>query len=307
MRYRQLKDQIARRVVSLFCLFTVSLLVMMVFGLYERAKPVFHAGRLGELLFSSDWHPAQGKFGLASFLAGTFWVTAIAMVMAVPMSVLTATFLAEYCPRKIRERLKPVIDLLAGISPVIYGVWGVIVIVPFVRDIVMPFLSERLPFFPFASDNYTGFGALTAGIVLAVMVAPLMIAVIEEIMETVPLGMKESSMALGATRWQTTQRVILKKAGPGILAAVILGLSRALGETMAVLMVAGCAMGVFPKSIFDAAYPLPALIANTYGEMMSVPLYDAAILLAAFVLLVVTVLFNMAAWGILLYMEAKEA
>ena len=117
----------------------------------------------------------------------------------------------------------------------------------------------------------------------------------------------DAARSLGATRWQTTKWVVLKKASPGIIAAVILGLSRALGETMAVLMVAGCAMQVFPKSIFDAAYPLPALIANTYGEMMSVPLYDAAILLSAFILLVVTVLFNMAAWGILISIETREA
>ena len=307
MHYRQFKDRMVQGLVSLICFFVVSLLFVMVFGLYERAKPILSVVGLKELLFSFDWRPMQGKFGLGAFIMGTFWVTVIAMVIAVPLSVLTAVFLSEYCPRKIRGWLKPMIDLLAGISPVIYGVWGVIVIVPLVRDTLMPFLSERLPFFPFASDNATGFSALTAGIVLAVMVAPLMISVIEEVIQTVSAEMREASAALGATRWQTTKWVVLKKARPGIIAAVILGLSRAMGETMAVLMVAGCAMQVFPKSIFDAAYPLPALIANTYGEMMSVPLYDSAILLSALILLLVTVLFNMAAWGILLSIEAREA
>jgi phosphate transport system permease protein len=117
--------------------------------------------------------------------------------------------------------------------------------------------------------------------------------------------MREASQALGATKWQTIKHTVIKKALPGIVAAVILGLSRAFGETMAVLMVAGCDLHGFPKGIFDTAYPLPALIANTYGEMMSIPLYDAAILLAAFMLLVVTTSFNMLAWGILLRIEQK--
>jgi phosphate transport system permease protein len=171
----------------------------------------------------------------------------------------------------------------------------------------MPVLSERFPFFPFRSDNYTGFSALSAGIVLAVMVFPMIISVIQEVLGTVPFAIREASLALGATKWQTIKHVVLKKARPGIIAAVILGLSRAFGETMAVLMVAGCALGVMPRSVFDPAYPLPALIANTYGEMMSIPLYDSAVMLAAFVLLIVTALFNMISWAILLRIERGES
>lgn len=306
MLSRKLKDYLASRLMLLFCLFILSLTFFMIFGLYQRAKPVLAIKSLKELLFSTSWHPAQGQFGLSSFIAGTFWVTLIAMFIAVPLSILTAVYLSEYAPKRLREYAKPLIDLLAGISPVIYGVWGIIVIVPLVRDYLMPFFSEKLPFFPFVSDNYTGFSALTAGIVLAVMSFPLIISIVEEVIRTVPFEMREASLALGATKWQTVKYAVLKKARPGIVAAVILGLSRAFGETMAVLMVAGCALHIFPKSIFDPAYPLPALIANTYGEMMSVPLYDAAVLLAAFILLTVTILFNMLGWGILLRIERKH-
>lgn len=284
----------------------LSLAFLMAFGLYQRSKPILAIKRITDLLFSSTWHPTQGQFGLASFITGTLWVTAIAILIAVPLSVLTAIFLSEYAPRRIRELIKPIIDLLAGISPVVYGVWGIIAIVPLVRDYLMPFFSSKFPFFPFASDNYTGFTALTAGIVLAVMTFPIIISVIEEVLRTVPFEIREASLALGATKWQTVKYAVLKKAKPGIIAAVILGLSRAFGETMAVLMVAGCSLGVFPKSIFDTAYPLPALIANTYGEMMSIPLYDAAVLLAALFLLIVTSLFNMIGWGILLRIERRE-
>jgi len=307
MLSRKLKDIVAQRAMFLLCLFILSLAFLMAFGLYQRSKPILAIKSLKDLLFSHKWHPTQGQFGLASFIAGTFWVTLLALILAVPLSILTAIFISEYAPKRIRDFIKPIIDLLAGISPVIYGVWGVIAIVPLVRDYLMPFLSQKLPFFPFASDNYTGFSALTAGIVLAVMVFPIIISVIEEVLRTVPFEIREASLALGATKWQTVKYTVLRKARPGIIAAIILGLSRAFGETMAVLMVAGCDLHGFPKSIFDTAYPLPALIANTYGEMMSIPLYDSAVLLAALFLLVITALFNMLGWGILLHIERRQS
>jgi len=304
---RKFKDNLARRIMAGLCLFVLSLVFLMAFGLYQRSKPILAIISLKDLLFSSVWHPTQGQFGLASFITGTLWVTAIAIIIAVPLSILTAIYLSEYSHRRVREFAKPIIDLLAGISPVVYGVWGIIAIVPLVRDYLMPFFSERFPFFPFASDNYTGFSALTGGIVLAIMVFPIIISIVEEVIRTVPFEIREASLALGATKWQTVKYVLLKKARPGIVAAIILGLSRAFGETMAVLMVAGCALHGFTKSVFDTAYPLPALIANTYGEMMSIPLYDAAVLLAAFILLIVTSLFNMLGWGILLHIERRES
>lgn len=307
MNIRNFKDNLARRFMFGLGLFVISLAFLMAFGLFQRSKPIFAMKSLISLLFSATWHPTQGEFGLASFIAGTLWVTVIAMIIAVPISVLTAIYLSEYAHKRLRTFAKPIIDLLAGISPVIFGVWGVIAIVPLVRDHLMPFASRRLPFFPFASDNYTGFAAVTGGIVLAVMTFPIIISVIEEVLRTVPFETREASLALGATKWQTIKYAVLKKGRPGIVAAIILGLSRAFGETMAVLMVAGCAMHVMPKSIFDPAYPLPAFIANTYGEMMSIPLYDSSVLLAAFILLIVTALFNMAGWGILLYIERREA
>lgn len=306
MDTRRFKDIVAQRTMFLLCVFVLSLTFLIGWGLYQRSKPILAIRNLKDLLFSITWHPTQGQFGLASFIVGTLWVTGIAMIIAVPLSILTAIFISEYAPKRLREFVKPIIDLLAGISPVVYGVWGIIAIVPLVRDYLMPFFSEKLSFFPFTSDNYTGFSALTAGIVLAVMVFPIIISIVEEVIRTVPFEIREASLALGATKWQTTKYVVLKKALPGIIAAIILGLSRAFGETMAVLMVSGCALHVFPKSIFDTAYPLPALIANTYGEMMSIPLYDAAVLLAAFILLLVTALFNIIGWGILLRIERRE-
>ncbi|MDD5773876.1 MAG: phosphate ABC transporter permease subunit PstC [bacterium] len=303
MNARKFKDLLARKIMGLLAGLVLSLVFLIIFGLYNRSKPILVINSLKDLLFSTSWHPTQGKFGLLNFIFGTFWITSIALLITVPLSILTGIYIAEYAPRRVREFIKPLIDLLAGISPVIYGVWGVVVIVPLVRDYLMPFLSGKLPFFPFVSENYTGYSALSGGIVLAVMVFPIIISIVEEIIRTVPLEMREASLSLGATKWETVKYVVLKRVRPGIIAAIILGMSRAVGETIAVLMVAGCSMQGFPRSIFDTAYPLPAFIANTYGEMMSIPLYDSAVLLAAFLLLLMTIFFNMIGWGILLKLE----
>ncbi len=303
---RKIKDTLTQKLMFSFCILVISLAIMMISGLYIKAEPILEMKSIRELLFSLVWHPYRGNFGLAGFIAGTLWVTIIAMSMAVPVSILTALYLSEYAPKKLRETLNTIIDILAGISPVIYGVWGLIVIVPFVRDYFMPLFSNNLNFFPFISNNYTGFSALTAGIVLAVMVSPLIISLVNEVLKTVPLEIREASLSLGANKWETIKYVVLKKSWTGIIAAIILGLSRAFGETIAVLMVAGCALNEIPNSIFDTAYPLSALIANTYGEMMSIPLYDSAVFLAAFILLLITAIFNIIGWGILIHSERVE-
>ena len=156
----------------------------------------------------------------------------------------------------------------------------------------MPYADRWLGFSPlFQASNPTGYGVLAGGIVLAVMVFPIIIAVSEEVIRTVPMGLREASWSVGASRWQTIRRIVLRRAFPGVIAAVMLGFSRAFGETMAVLMVVGNVVQI-PHSIFDAAYPLTALIANNYGEMMSIPLYDAALLGAALILLMVVLTFN---------------
>jgi phosphate transport system permease protein len=185
-----------------------------------------------------------------------------------------------------------VLDLLAAIPPVVYGVWGLLVIVPFVEKILAPLSKKWLGAIPiFAVNQPTGFSILSGGIVLAVMIAPLIISVVYEILSTVPNDLRHASLAVGATKWQTIRQIVIPQVLPGIVAGVVLGASRALGETIAVLMVVGNVAKV-PTSIFDPAYPLPALIANNYGDMMSVPLYDAALLGAALVLLIVILIFN---------------
>jgi phosphate transport system permease protein len=264
-------------------------------ALLLRARPIVAVKPLGELLSSTDWHPLKGEFGFYPFIMGTLWVTAVAMAIAVPPSLLTAIYLSEYAPARLRALVNPLIDLLAGIPSVVYGVWGMLTVVPFIGRWVAPALGSWLGAFPlFRNDNPTGYGVLAGGVVLAVMVLPIIIAVAQDVIRAVPQGLREASLALGATRWQTVRTVVLRRAWAGVIAAVVLGFSRAFGETMAVLMVVGNVPQV-PGSIFDAAYPLTALIANNYGEMMSIPLYDAALMGAALILLLIVLGFNLAA------------
>jgi phosphate transport system permease protein len=212
------------------------------------------------------------------------------MILAVPPCLLNAIYLSEYAHPATRAILKPLLDLLAGIPSVIYGVWGMITVVPWVQSIT-PTLSN---WFGIENTNPTGFGILSGGIVLAVMVAPVVISVSYEVMESVSHGFRQASLAVGATKWQTVKNAVLPKAMPGIIAGIVLGFSRAFGETMAVLMVVGN-VAKMPNNILDPAYPLTALIANNYGEMMSIPLYDAALMGASLLLLVVVLFFNLIA------------
>jgi phosphate transport system permease protein len=289
---RQARDRLAKWTMGLLTLTAGLLVPAMAIALFLRARPILAVKPLGELLLSTTWHPLQGAFGFYPFITGTLWVTTVAMVIAVPPSLLTAIYLAEYTRPQIRTLAKPFIDLLAGIPSVVYGVWGVLTVVPFIGRTVAPALSRWLGFIPlFRADNPTGYSVLAGSAVLAVMVFPVIIAVAEEVIRAAPQGLREASLALGATRWQTVKHVVLRRTLPGIVAAVVLGFSRAFGETMAVLMVVGNVPQV-PRSIFDAAYPLTALIANNYGEMMSIPSYDAALLGAALILLLVVLAFN---------------
>ena len=210
--------------------------------------------------------------------------------------MLSAIYLAEYAPPSVERAVKPLIDLLAGIPSVVYGLWGMLTIVPLIREHVGPWMNRHLRYVAWfsAAANPTGYGVLAGGVVLAVMVFPIIVSVMQEVLRSVPDGLREAALALGITRWIMVRKVLLRRALPGMIAAIVLGFSRAFGETMAVLMVVGNVPQV-PHSLLDAAYPLTALIANNYGEMMSVPLYDAALMAAGLLLLLVVLGFNLLA------------
>ncbi len=297
MRIRRLQEHIARNGMLATTLFAGLLVVVICIALYWHARPLLATHSWSTLLVGAVWMPSNGQFGLRVFLLGTFWVTGLAMLIAVPICLLAAIYLAEYAGPRTRAVVKPLVDLLAGIPSVVYGVWGVLVVVPFIAEKLGPFVGLHMRNLPLlANAEYTtGYTVLAAAIVLAIMISPVIVAIADEVLRAVPAEYREASLVLGATRLETVGRVVVRKALPGLVAAVIMGVSRALGETMAVLMVAGNVKEFAPGSIFDAAYPLPALIANNYGEMMSIPLYDAALLGSALLLLGVVVTFNVLA------------
>lgn len=191
--------------------------------------------------------------------------------------------------RRIRKYVYPLLDILAGLPSVIYGVWGSLLIVPFISKYVAPLFI----------DFSSGYTVLAGGIVLGVMIIPLLVSLFMEIFDNISKELREASLSLGATQWQTIKYVVLRKARPGMIAAIVLALSRTLGETIAVLMVCGN-LAIVPGSLLDACYPIPALIANNYGEMLSVPLYDSALMFAAFLLFFVVVILNLCSRIVLL-------
>lgn len=262
---------------------SIAVLLMFIIGtgLFIKAMPILREHNIFDMLTSETWKPFKEQFGFLPYIMGTLWVTIIGITIAFPLCLLAGIYLSEYAPYRFKSIVVPLIDLLAGVPPVIYGVWAVITIVPFIADVLAPHFVEYS----------SGYSVLAGGIVLSIMTFPLIISILREVFAAIPNDLRDASLSLGATKWQTTKLVVVRKAIPGIIAAVVLAVSRALGETIAVLMVCGN-VSTIPHSIFDSCYPLSALIANNYGEMMSVPLYESALMLAALVLFVIIVLFN---------------
>lgn len=280
---RLAKEKVMSGVMFFITCASLLLVVAMGVGLCLRSSPILSEISLWDILSANEWKPAKNQFGFFPFIMGTVCVTGISIVLALPFSLFTALFLTEYSHSQVRKFVYPVLDILAALPSVIYGVWGTLIVVPWISG----WLAPR-----FVSEYTSGYTVLAAGMVLAIMILPLLVSMFVEIFSTVPGEMREAAYALGSTRWQLSRRVVMKKSLSGIFATVVLAVSRALGETIAVLMVCGNLPQV-PRSLFDACYPLPALIANNYGEMMSMPLYEAALMLAAAILFIVVLLFNL--------------
>lgn len=285
-KYRNLFHQ-GWMVVALVVAMTVPLILII--GLMLKSSMLFSHHSFYGLFISSEWKPMLGKFGFSAFIVSSLWVTFLSLLFSVPVCLLTAIHLTQYAKAWVLRVMHPVIDILAGIPSVIFGVWGILVVVPFVADYAAPLFGKSV----------SGYSILSGAIVLSVMIIPFVLNMMIDIMKTVPLELKEASYALGASRWYTIKHVVVKKVLPGIISSSGLGMSRAFGETIAVLMVVGNVVKT-PTGVFQPGYPLPALIANNYGEMMSIPLYDSALMLAALILLVVVLFFNvLSRWLIL--------
>ena len=292
LQRRIFKDKAARWVMLVLTVLSLLLLIAIGIGLFFKSRLILSEHSLWELLSGSAWKPLSGEFGFLPFIVGTLFVTALSIAIALPISLLSAIFLTEYASSWVKRIVFPIFDILAGIPSVVYGVWGTLIIVPWIADKLGPRFV----------DYTSGYTVLASGIVLGIMILPILVSLLIEIFTIVPQDYREASASLGATKWQTCSKVILRKAMPGIVAAVVLSISKAFGETIAVLMVCGNYAAI-PRSLFDPCYPLPALIANNYGEMLSLPLYESALMFAAYILFFIILVFNIISRWILRNIE----
>lgn len=284
-------DRVYVVAITVFAL-CVPLLLLLV--LWEVALAGWPALREFGLTFvtSSEWDPVQRKFGAASAIFGTIVTSVIALVIATPLAIGVAIFLAEYAPRWLRQPVAFLVDLLAAIPSVVYGLWGIFVLLPLLRQHVIPFMRDTLHLgaIPLFSGPSYGNSLFAAGLILAIMVLPYISSVSREVLLAVPRSQREAALALGATRWETVQKAVIPFARSGIIGGIILGLGRALGETMAVTMLIGNRHDI-PSSLFAPGYSMASLIANEFAEA-SDDLHLASLMAVGFVLLVMTLIVN---------------
>jgi phosphate transport system permease protein len=289
-------DRIYVGIITGFAVCVPLLLVLLFWEVARAGWPALREFGFG-FLTSSNWDPVQHRFGAAPAIFGTLVTSIIALIIATPLALGVAIFLSEYAPRWLRQPVAFLVDLLAAIPSVVYGLWGIFVLLPLLRVHVMPFLRDTLHLgaTPLFSGPAYGPSMLAAGLILAIMVLPYISSVSREVLLAVPRSQREAALALGATRWETIQKAVLPFAKSGIIGGIILGLGRALGETMAVTMLIGNTHTI-SASLFAPAYTMASLIANEFSEA-SGDLHLSALMAVGFVLLVITLIVNaLARW-----------
>jgi len=278
-----------RVVLTVFGLSVIVLVGWMMIQLLVTAMPAIQ--RFGAaFLWTSRWDPVHNVFGALTFAYGTVASSLLALILAVPVSLGVAIFLAEIAPVGVSTVLSFVIELLASIPSVILGLWGIFVMAPFLRNVVEPALQAVLGWLPLFSGPMYGIGLLAGGMILAIMLLPIVSSVSREVLRAVPLSQREAAYALGATRWEVIHRAVLPYARTGIIGAVILGLGRALGETLAVTMVIGNRPQI-TTSLFQPAYTIAAALANEFSEATT-GIYISALIELAAVLFVISLIVN---------------
>jgi phosphate transport system permease protein len=285
-------DLIFKGVTVLFAFSILLILLLMVVEMVKESLPAIRAfGR--SFVSGRDWDAVQGTFGALPYIWGSVVSSLLALLLATPLSVGAALFITEIAPKRLGGTVAALVELLAAIPSVIYGLWGVLVMAPWLQRTVEPFLIDHLGFLPFFNGAPYGVSMLAAVFILMIMVVPIITSITKEILLTVPRSQKEAAIALGATRWETIRIAVLPYGKSGILGAVILGLGRAIGETMAVTMVIGNTPQI-SLSLLAPAYTMPSVIANEFAEATS-KLHSAALMEVGLILLVVTLAVNVLA------------
>ncbi len=265
--------------------------------LYIEARPAFEKFGFFGFTFTNDWDVQAGNFGALPLLVGTLITSGVALVIGVPVALATALYTTELCPPRYRGVLAGTVDLLAAVPSVVYGLWGFFVLIPKLRPAEQWF-SNTFSFLPFVGGHVAGPSYFIAGLVLAIMIIPIVSAISREVISTVPADHKEAALALGATRWEMIRVAVLPYSRSGVTGAAMLGLGRAMGETIAATIVIGNAP-VIGNALFDQGYTLAAVIANEFGEAASNPLHRAALIGAGLILFLLTLIVNAIARGVI--------
>ena len=283
-----LGDAVFRALLFASALVVLLLVVAMIAAMAARARLSLTAFGFS-FLTSREWNPVAGRFGALPFIYGTIVSSLLALLISVPLSLGVAIFLVEQAPRHLARPITFLVELLAAIPSVVYGLWGIFVLAPVLRLYVEPVLARYFGWLPLFQGPVTGIGLLTGGVILAVMITPIITAVVRDVLAAVPAAQREAALALGATRWETT-RVVLANGGPGIAGAIILGLGRAIGETMAVTMVIGNRPQI-SASLFEPSYTIASVIANEFTEATG-DIYLSALVELGLILFLVTFVVN---------------
>ncbi len=289
---RHFGDKIFKGTLLFLALCIPLIIGMLLWAVFAGSLPALRAFGTS-FLTSSQWDPVSEQFGALPFIFGTLFSSLVAILLAAPLGVGSAIFLSEYAPRWLRDPLSFLIELLAAIPSVIYGLWGIFIFVPWVRITLEPMLAKYLGFLPFFRGPMYGVGFLAAGLILAVMAVPFIASVSREVILTVPRSQKEAALALGATKWEVIRVAVVRYARAGIVGSIMLGLGRAVGETMAVTMVIGNT-AVISASLFSPGYTMASVLANEFAEA-SGTMHTSALMEIGLVLLLITLILNAAA------------
>lgn len=268
------------------------IIVLVLAFLWVESSTIFGdpSGGIG-IIVNPTWDPNRDLYGIAVFIVGSLMCTGIAIGIAVPLGIGGAIFLSEFCPMRLRQPIKMIVEMMAAIPSIVYGLWAFLVLVPVIKNNIAPI----------AGSESNGLSLLAGGIILAIMLLPTIVTISNDALQTVPRSLREASLALGATQSETSRKIVLSAALPGVGAAVVLSLGRAVGETMAVLMVTGNSLQI-PYSLFDPTYVMTSIITNQLGYAFVFPLWRSALFAVGLILLIMSICFTITAklfirWG----------
>jgi len=285
----RIPDAVFGVIILISAISVFAIVVLVAWELIEKSQLSLHQFGI-KFFYGHDWDPVNDSFGAMPFIYGTLVSSALALLLAVPLSIGVAVYITEMCPQGLRAFISFMVELLAAIPSVIYGLWGIFVLAPLLRVYVQPFLARTLGWTGFFGGPMYGLGMLAAGIIMAIMVVPVIASITREVMTAVPQNQREAVLALGATRWEMIRIGVLRNARIGIVGGIILGLGRALGETMAVTMVIGNRPEI-SKSLFAPGYTMASVIANEFTEATG-DLYLSALVEIGLALFIVTLIVN---------------